>query len=171
MCSDAYFSHKSTMEHFMIQSGRTVVAADDYTFNVFRESDNCLLTVLAEVGQLVHYNKWTVCECGFCHKLFLGTEREVCCHSAECIEAQKQQKDAIYKENTKAYSAVKRDYAAEFDDFMQAKQERMEDMDKLKKRLIRNGLPTKELEKLSAKYKAEMKAIAEELVERFGKKE
>lgn len=190
MCSDAYFSHKSTMEHFMIQSGRTIVAADDYTFNVFRESDNCLLTILAEIGQLVHHNKWIVCECGFCHKLFLGTEREVCCHSAECIEAQKQQKEAIYKENTKAYSAVKRDYdayvrrykkvlveagiekyhPAEFDDFMQAKQERMEDMDKLKKRLIRNGLPTKELEKLSAKYKAEMKALAEELVERFGKK-
>ena len=190
MCSDAYFSHKSTMEHFMIQSGRTIVAADDYTFNVFRESDNCLLTILAEIGQLVHHNKWIVCECGFCHKLFLGTEREVCCHSAECIEAQKQQKEAIYKENTKAYSAVKRDYDAyvrrykkvlveagiekyhpvEFDDFMQAKQERMEDMDKLKKRLIRNGLPTKELEKLSAKYKAEMKALAEELVERFGKK-
>lgn len=190
MCSDAYFSHKSTMEHFMIQSGRTIIAADDYTFNVFRESDNCLLTILAEIGQLVHHNKWIVCECGFCHKLFLGTEREVCCHSAECIEAQKQQKEAIYKENTKAYSAVKRDYdayvrrykkilveagiekyhPAEFDDFMQAKQERMEDMDKLKKRLIRNGLPTKELEDLSAKYKAEMKAMAEELVERFGKK-
>ena len=32
----------------MIQPGRTIVAADDYTFNVFRESDNCLLTVLAE---------------------------------------------------------------------------------------------------------------------------
>lgn len=189
MCSDAYFSHKSTMEHFMIQSGRTIVAADDYTFNVFRESDNCLLTILAEIGQLVHHNKWIVCECGFCHKLFLGTEREVCCHSAECIEAQKQQKEAIYKENTKAYSAVKRDYdayvrrykkvlveagiekyhPAEFDDFMQAKQERMEDMDKLKKRLIRNGLPTKELEDLSAKYKAEIKVMVEELLERFGR--
>ena len=99
-------------------------------------------------------------------------------------------RQAIYKENTKAYSAVKRDYdayvrrykkvlveagvekyhPAEFDEFIQAKQERMEDMDKLKKRLIRNGLPTKELEKLSAKYKTEIKAIAEELVERFGKK-
>lgn len=45
------------MEHFMVQSGRTVIAADDYTFNVFRESDNCLLTILAEVGQLVHKNK------------------------------------------------------------------------------------------------------------------
>lgn len=190
MSSDAYFSYKANMEHFMIQPGRTIIAADEYTYNVFRESDNCLLTILAEIGQLVHQNKWTVCECGFCHKLFLGTEGEVCCHSAECIEAQKQQKEAIYKENTKEYSAVKRDYdayvrgykkklveagiqkyhPAEFDEFMQAKQERMDDMDKLKKRLIRNGLPTNELEKLSAKYKAEMKAMAEELVERFGKK-
>ena len=190
LSSEAYFNHNMTMEHFSLSSGRTVIAADDYTFNVFHESDNCLLTVLAEIGQIVHKNKWTVCECGFCHKLFLGTEGEVCCHAAECIEAQKQQKEAIYKENTKAYSAVKRDYdayvrgykkklveagiekyhPAEFDEFMQAKQERMDDMDKLKKRLIRNGLPTKELEKLSAKYKAEMKALAEELVERFGKK-
>ena len=190
LSSEAYFNYNMTMEHFSLSSGRTVIAADDYTFNVLRESDNCLLTVLAEIGQLVHKNKWTVCECGFCHKLFLGTEGEVCCHAAECIEAQKQQKEAIYKENTKAYSAVKRDYdayvrgykkklveagiekyhPAEFDEFMQAKQERMDDMDKLKKRLIRNGLPTKELEKLSAKYKAEMKAMAEELVERFGKK-
>lgn len=190
MCSEAYFSHKVTMEHFSLVSGRTVIAADDYTFNVFHESDNCLLTVLAGIGQLVHRNKWTVCECGFCHKLFLGTEGEVCCHSAECIEAQKQQKEAIYKENTKAYSYVKRDYdafvrrykkmlvdagiekyrPAEFDEFMQAKQERMDDMDKLKKRLIRNGLPTKELEDLGAKYKAEIKAMADELIEKFGRK-
>ena len=187
--SNAYFSHKATMEHFMIQLGRTIVAADGYTFNVFRGSDNCLLTILTEIGQLVHKNKWTIFECGFCHKLFLGTEGEVCCRSTECIEAQKQQKEAIYKENTKAYSAVKRDYdayvrrykkvlveagiekyhPAKFDEFMQAKQERMEDMDKLKKRLIRNGLPTKELEDLSAKYKAEIKAVVEELVEKFGR--
>lgn len=59
---------------------------------------------------------------------------------------------------------------AEFDEFMQAKQERMDDMDKLKKRLIRNGLPTKELEDLSAKYKAEIRAMVDEPVERFGKK-
>ena len=138
LSSEAYFNYNMTMEQFSLSSGRTVIAADDYTFNVFHESDNCLLTILAEIGQLVHKNKWTVCECGFCHKLFLGTEGEVCCHSAECIEAQKQQKEAIYKENTKAYSAVKRDYdayvrrykkvlveagiekyhPAEFDDFM-----------------------------------------------------
>lgn len=190
LCSEAYFSYQKTMEHFTLASGRTVIAADDYTFNVFRESDNCLLTVLAEIGQLVHHNKWTVCECGFCHKLFLGTEGEVCCHAAECIEAQKQQKEAIYKENTKAYSSVKRDYdayvrrykkilveagiekyhPAEFDEFMQAKQERMDDMDKLKKRLIRNGLPTKELIDLGNKYKAEIKALVDALVERFGRK-
>ena len=190
MCSDAYFSHKANMEHFMIQPGRTIIAADNYTFNVFHESDNCLLTVLAEIGQLVHRNKWTVCQCGFCHKLFLGTEGEVCCHSAECIEAQKQQKEAIYKENTKEYSDVKRDYDAyvrrykkmlveagiekyhptEFDEFMQAKQERMDAMDKLKRRLIRNGLPTTELIDLSAKFKAEIKALAEEMVERFWRK-
>ena len=188
LSSEAYFNYNMTMEQFSLSSGRTVIAADDYTFNVFHESDNCLLTILAEIGQLVHKNKWTVCECGFCHKLFLGTEGEVCCHSAECIEAQKQQKEAIYKENTKAYSAVKRDYdayvrrykkvlveagiekyhPAEFDDFMQAKQERMEDMDKLKKRLIRNGLPTKELEDLSAKYKAEIKALAEGILDKYG---
>ena len=179
MSSDAYFSHKASMAHFTIQPGRTIIAADEYTYNVFRESDNCLLTILAEIGQLVHHNKWTVCECGFCHKLFLGTEGEVCCLSAECIEAQKQQKEAIYKENTKEYSAVKRDYdayvrrykkilveagiekyhPAEFDEFMQAKQERMNDMNKLKKRLIRNGLPTKELIDLGAKYKAEIYII------------
>mgnify|MGYP005978971001 CR=1 FL=1 len=190
MCSDAYFSYTATMEYFALTSGRTIIAADNYTFNVFRESDNCLLTVLAEIGQLVHRNKWTVCQCGFCHKLFLGTEGEVCCHSAECIEAQKQQKEAIYKENTKEYSDVKRDYdayvrrykkmlveagiekyhPAEFDEFMQAKQERMDAMDKLKRRLIRNGLPTTELIDLSAKFKAEIKALAEEMVERFGRK-
>ena len=162
LSSEAYFNYNMTMEQFSLSSGRKVIAADDYTFNVFHESDNCLLTILAEI--------------------------EVCCHSAECIEAQKQQKEAIYKENTKAYSAVKRDYdayvrrykkvlveagiekyhPAEFDDFMQAKQERMEDMDKLKKRLIRNGLPTKELEDLSAKYKAEIKALAEGILDKYG---
>ena len=176
MCSDAYFSHKSTMEHFMIQSGRTIVAADDYTFNVFRESDNCLLTILAEIGQLVHHNKWIVCECGFCHKLFLGTEGAVCCHATECIEAQKQQKEAIYKENTKAYSAVKRDYDAyvrrykkvlveagieitlpNSTSFIQAEAGRMEDMDKLKNASYATSADPKELEDLSAKYKAEIK--------------
>lgn len=43
-------------------------------------------------------------------------------------------------------------------------------MNKLKKRLIRNGLPTKELENLGAKYKAEIKAMADELIEKFGRK-
>lgn len=188
MCSDAYFSHKSTMEHFRIQSGRTVIAADDYTFNVCRESDNCLLTVLAEIGQLVHKNKWTVCDCGFCHKLFLGTEGEVCCHAAECIEAQKQQKEKIIEESTQEYSAIKKDYDSfvrrykgyldiveidrfhpdDYDKFMQAKQERMDKMTALKKKLIRNGLPSMELYELGRQYKAEIKALAEEILDKYG---
>ena len=188
MCSNAYFSHKSTMEHFRIQSGRTVIAADDYTFNVFRESDNCLLTVLAEIGQLVHKNKWAVCDCGFCHKLFLGTEGEVCCHAAECIEAQKQQKEKIIEESTQEYSAIKKDYDSfvrrykgyldiveidrfhpdDYDKFMQAKQERMDKMTALKKKLIRNGLPSMELYELGRQYKAEIKALAEEILDKYG---
>ncbi len=89
----------------MAQSRRTVIAVDDYTFNVFHECDNCLLTVLAEIGQLVHKNKWTVCEGRFCHKLFLGTEGEVCCHAAERIEAQKQQKEKIIEESMILYQS------------------------------------------------------------------
>ncbi|MGN1103210.1 MAG: hypothetical protein ACI4RG_13510 [Huintestinicola sp.] len=188
MCSEAYFSHKATMEHFTLTSGRTVIATDDYTFNVFRESDNCLLTILAEIGQLVHKNKWTVCECGFCHKLFLGTEGEVCCHAAECIEAQKQQKEKNIEENTKEYSAIKIDYDSfvrrykgyldvveierfhpdDYDDFMQAKQERMDKMTALKKKLIRNGLPSEDLYELGKQYKAEIKALAEEILDKNG---
>lgn len=188
MHSDAYFSHKSTMEHFRIQSGRTIIAADDYTFNVFRESDKCLLTVLAEIGQLVHKNKWTVCDCGFCHKLFLGTEGEVCCHAAECIEAQKQQKEKIIEESTQEYSAIKKDYDSfvrrykgyldiveidrfhpdDYDKFMQAKQERMDKMTALKKKLIRNGLPSMVLYEFGRQYKAEIKALAEEILDKYG---
>lgn len=188
MCSEAYFSHTVTMEHFALVTGRTVIAADDYIFNVFHESDNCLLAVLAELGQLVHRNKWTVCECGFCHKLFLGTESEVCCHSAECIEAQKQQKEKNIEENTKGYSDIKRDYDSfvrrykgyldvveidyfhpdDYDIFMQAKKERMDNMASLKKKLIRNDLPSTELYELAKQYKAEIKALTEEILEKYG---
>ena len=165
-----------------------VVAVDDYTFNVFHESDNCLLTVLAEIGQIVHRNKWTVYECGFCHKLFLGTEGEVCCHAAECIEAQKQQKEKIIEESTQEYSAIKKDYDSfvrrykgyldvveidrfhpdDYDEFKQAKQERMDKMTALKKKLIRNGLPSAELYELGRQYKAEMKALAEGILDKYG---
>lgn len=174
----------------MIQPGRTKVSADDYTFNVFRESDNCLISVLMEIGQLVHRNKWTVCECGFCHKLFLDVEGEVCCHSVDCIEAQKQQKEKNIEENMKKYSDIKKDYDSfvrrykgyldvvkidlyhpeDYDFFMQEKILRMESMTALKKRLARNSLPTDELDRLGRQYKAEMKAIAEEILEKFGRK-
>lgn len=188
ICSDAYFTHTVNMEHFSLQLSRTVIAVDDYTFNVFRESDSCLLTVLAEIGQLVHRNKWTICECGFCHKLFLGTEGEVCCHSTECIEAQKQQKEKNIEENTQEYSAIKIDYDSyvrrykgyldavdimlhypeEYDIFMQAKKERMDNMTSLKKKLIRNDLPSAELYDLGVQYKAEIKALTEEILEKHG---
>lgn len=188
MCSEAYFSYTSDMEHFYLIPGRTIVAADDYTFNVFRESDNCLLIVLAEIGQLVHRSKWTICECGFCHKLFLGTEGEVCCHSADCSEAQKIQKEAIYQEHTKEYSQIKQTYdsyvrrydgylravdidirfPADYDMFVQAKEQRKKDMNNLKKRLIRNELPAKELFDLGEQYKAEIKALVEGILEEHG---
>lgn len=188
LCSEADFSYKVTMEHFALTSGRTIIAVDDYTFNVFHESDNCLLTVLAEIGQLVHKNKWTVCECGFCHKLFLGTEGEVCCRSAECIEAQKQQKEKIIEESMQEYSAIKKDYDSfvrrykgyldvveieryhpdDYDEFIQAKQIRMDKMTALKKKLIRNGLPSAELYELGIQYKAEMKVLAEGILDKYG---
>ncbi len=76
-----------------------------------------------------------------------------CCHAAECIEAQKQQKEKIIEESTQEYSAIKKDYDSfvrrykgyldvvdieryhpdDYDEFMQAKQERMEKMTALKK--------------------------------------
>ena len=188
MCSEAYFSYMISLEYFSLQPSRTVIAVDDYTFNVFHESDNCLMTVLAEIGQLVHKNKWTVCKCGFCHKLFIGTEGEVCCHSAECIEAQKQQKEKNIEENTQEYSAIKRDYDSfvrrykgyldvvktkqyhpdDYDAFMQAKKERMDKMDALKKKLIRNDLPSAELYNLGKQFKAEIKALTEEILEKYG---
>lgn len=188
MCSQAYFSQSVNLEHFSLQPSRTVIAADDYTFNVFLESDNCLLTVLEEVGQLVHLNKWTVCECVFCHKLFLGTEGEVCSHSAECIEAQKQQKEKNIEEYTQEYSAIKKDYDSfvrrykgyldvveidrfhpdDYGEFMQAKQARMDKMTALKMKLIRNGLPSTELYELGRQYKADMKALAEGILDKYG---
>lgn len=188
MCNEAFFNCKVNMEHFSLQPSRMIIAVDDYTFNVFRECDNCLLTVLAEIGQLVHRNKWTVCECGFCHKLFLGTKGEVCCHSADCLEVQKQQKEKNIEENTREYSAIKKDYdsfvrrykgyldAAEinrlhpddYDEFMQAKQERMDKMTTLKKKLIRNGLPSDELYELGKQFKAEIKALAEGILDKYG---
>ena len=57
MCSEAYFSHTVNIEYFSLYPTRTVIAADDYTFNVFHESDNCLLSLLAEIGQIVHRSK------------------------------------------------------------------------------------------------------------------
>ena len=36
----AFFDHNSNIEHYSAHSKRTVIAVDEYTFGVFRESDN-----------------------------------------------------------------------------------------------------------------------------------
>ena len=173
----AFFDHNSNIEHYSAHFKSTVIAADEYTFGVFRESDNSLLDLLFEIGQLVHRNKWKECECGFCHRLFLDIDGEVCCSNASC-------KETIYRESTKEYADIKRSYDAyvrrykrylvtaridtlypdKFDEFMQAKEERQAEMSKLKRRLINNGLPSGELYELGERFKKEIKALVEKLL-------
>lgn len=189
--SEAFFNCNVNLENFSVQHSRAIIAIDNYTFNVFRESDNCLLNVLAEIGQIVHREKWTVCECGFCHKLFLGNEGEACCHSNTCIDTQAEQKKKVYEDYSKEYSGIKKAYDSSirhffselrradidkyhpdvYDKYDEEKKVRQADMDKLKKHLIRNGLPAKELIDRAEKYKAEMKAMFEEILDRYGDKQ
>ena len=88
-------------------------------------------------------------------------------------------KEKNVQENTQEYSAIKKDYASivrrykgcldvaeivrfhpnDYDTFMQAKKERMDTMTLLKKKLIRNDLPSAELYDLAKQYKAEIKAL------------
>lgn len=180
----AFFDHNSNIEHYSADLKRTVIAADHFTFGVFRESDNSLLDLLFEIGQLVHRNKWTECECGFCHRLFLDIDGEVCCSNAACKEAQQAKRETIYRESTKEYSDIKRSYDAyvrryksylvtaridtlypdKFDEFMQAKEERQAEMNRLKRRLINYGLPSEELYELGEKFKREIRVIAERIL-------
>lgn len=180
----AFFDHDSNIEHYSSHSKKTVIAADEYTFGVFRESDNSLLDLLFEIGQLVHRNKWTECECGFCHRIFLDIDGEVCCSNAACKEAQQAQKETIYRESTKEYADIKRSYDAyvrryksylvtaridtlypdKFDEFIQAKEERQAEMSKLKRKLINYGLPSEELYELGEKFKREIRGIAERII-------
>ncbi len=180
----AFFDHNSNIEHYSAHFKSTVIAADEYTFGVFRESDNSLLDLLFEIGQLVHRNKWTECECGFCHRIFLDIDGEVCCSNAACKEAQQAQKETIYRESTKEYADIKRSYDAyvrryksylvtaridtlypdKFDEFMQAKEERQAEMSRLKRRLINYGLPGEELYELGEKFKREIRALAENIL-------
>ena len=186
ICKEAYFNYNINMDYFSVQSSKIIIVTDEYTFNVFHESDNALFVLLADLGQIVHHNRWTVCKCGFCHKFFLAGENEVCCEAVLCKEAQKEQKELIYRENTKEYSQIKKTYdsyvrrykgyltaahidtlyPADYDEFIQAKEEKQADMDKLKKKLIRNGLPTKELYELGERYKKEIKSIVEKILEK-----
>lgn len=187
VCSDAYFDSRKSIEYFAVKTLRSIIAADEYTFNVFHESDTALVTVLSEIGAIVHKNKWIQCECGFCHKVFLGAADEVCCKSEECRNAHEEQKKAVYKEFSAEYRVIKKDYdsyvrrykkmlvdakiniyhPAEFDEFELAKKDRMDDMSALMKRLIRNSLPVDELVERSEKYKAEIKALTEKILEKF----
>ena len=177
----AFFNHNSSIEYYPAKLKRTVIAADDYTFCVFRESDNSIVDLLFEIGQLVHRNKWTECEYGFCHRLFLDYEGEACCSNSSCKDAQKDQQEKIYRESTKEYADIKRTYDAyvrrykiylvtaridtlypnKFDEYMQAKDERQAEMSKLKWRLINYGLPSEELYELGKKIKREQSNCGE----------
>ena len=182
----AYFDCGQKLNAFAVLPSETVIFCDDYTFSVFRICDNCLTDLLFELGQIVHRNALSPRKCGFCGKMFLGMEDEVCCRQATCQTAHKEQKEAIYREHTEEYSQIKRTYdafvrrydgylkaagintrcPAEYDEFCQAKEVRKAEMNSLKKRLIRNGLPTDELYEMGEKFKAEIRAIAEGIIER-----
>ena len=186
--SAEYFDCSQNSNVFAVLPSETVVFCDDYTFSVFRKCDNCLAALLFELGQIVHRNALNPRKCGFCGKMFLGGEDEVCCRQASCQNAHKEQKEAIYKEHTEEYSQIKRTYdsfvrrydgylraaginthyPAEYDEFCQAKEERKAEMNSLKKRLIRNGLPTDELYEMGEKFKAEIRALAEGIMEKCG---
>lgn len=63
---------------------------------------------------------------------------------------------------------IERFHPDDYDEFMQAKQERMEKMTALKKKLIRNGLHSAELYELGRQYKAELKALTEGILDKYG---
>ena len=185
----AYFDCGQKLNAFAVLHSEIIIFSDDYTFSTFRICDNCLTNLLFELGQIVHRNAMNPRKCGFCGKMFLGTEDEVCCRQSSCQTAHKEQKEAIYKEHTEEYSQIKRTYdafvrrydgylkaaginarfPAEYDEFCQAKEVRKSEMNSLKKRLIRNGLPTDELYEMGEKFKAEIRAIAERIMEKCGR--
>ena len=63
---------------------------------------------------------------------------------------------------------LKQDLKIDIRPDMHAKQERIEKMTALKKKLIRNGLPSAELYELGRQYKAEIKALAEGILDKYG---
>lgn len=190
LCSETFFCYNSAIERFNVQNFRAFVSIDEYTFSVFHESDSALVTLLFEIGQIVHRNKWTICECGFCHKKFLGTENEVCCLSVNCLKSLKQQEKKISDEHTREYSDIKRNYDSvirgykkrlvdagiekyypiEFDRFIEEKELRADKMTAEKKRLKRNALPSDSLFALGERFKAEMKAITDDILDKYENK-
>ena len=63
---------------------------------------------------------------------------------------------------------IDRLHPEDYDEFMQAKQECMEKMTALKKKLIRNSLPSAELYELGKRFKTEIKDLAEEILDKYG---
>lgn len=120
LCSNAYFDYRCNIEYFCVESMRTIIATDEYTFNVFRESDNALTVLFAELGQIVHRNKWVICKCGFCKKNFIDIKDAVCCHSAECKSDHEKQKKKVYDGYAKEYSMVKSNYDTYVRQFVKA---------------------------------------------------
>jgi len=56
-----------------------------------------------------------------------------------------------------------------FDEFEQAKKEKQDAMEALKKRFIRNGLPIDEMVELGQRYKAEIKAMVDKILEQYNR--
>ncbi len=110
----AYFDCGQKLNAFAVLPSETVIFCDDYTFGAFHKCGNCLETLLFEFGQIVRRSALSPRKCGFCGKMFLGTEDEVCCRQATCQTAHKEQKEAIYKEHTEEYSQIKRTMNAGF---------------------------------------------------------
>lgn len=183
-----FFDCGRNLNAFAILPSETVIFCDEHMFSTFRKCDNRLEALLFELGQIVHRKTFSPRKCGFCGRMFLGKEDEVCCRRVSCQNAHKEQKEEIYKEHTEEYSQIKRTYdsyvrrydgylkaagintrcPAEYDEFYQAKEERKQQMTALKKRLIRNGLPTSELYETGERFKSEIRAIAEEIMEKCG---
>ncbi len=64
---------------------------------------------------------------------------------------------------------IDKKYPGVFDEFEQAKKEKQDAMEALKKRLIRNGLPIDEMVELGQRYKAEIKAMVDKILEQYNR--
>lgn len=185
--SKAFFDYTVPLEYRNIRNTRVIFLSDSFSFIIFHESENFLFDMLMELGEIVHRNKWKACKCGFCGNYFLDTEDKSCCHSDNCIKEKEKQKKKISPEHTKEYSEIKKNYDSyvrryagelrnagikmyypiEYDSFIEEKERRQKDMENLKRHLIRNELPPTVLIERSEQYKSEIKALANEILDRY----